>query len=837
MNIALGRNTAENKSTTDFITYKESLTKLKEGLIKLKRRDPYFVVQSRKGPKVLELLFSEEEMKSMKILTEHALPFLFPILAKDRSKNYLLILIDDAIYYGTTMENLALEIKNYANSFNVKVHIEIYTAIKAKWSKDIRGVDIHTKTDEIGKGYEHYFVNLLMSDIRSIPTSMEVEFPIITYQTNKHINKSKLIAQLNNHYKTRGRLYDIEQYSSETFNEKGVERFSILLDNDTKASFSKMRFYIGKNAIRVAFISPHLIPNNISAIDQIFERGTESVKKTWNSIVKIVNDENVKLVYGGSTSRNRQRTLIVAANYLLSLYLYFKENAFLQKTINKLTGNEITETSLDEQQLQLRYIFFDDDIILNILSIIDEYKNSPKAYLPNMYSFNQSPSRHQIFETPGYPPDSEKEKLQDFNARMLNNCSNINEKLSALFFNQTTLIEKWSRQFGDNTSNRLKFGYNFKGLLNALEIDYINKSLIESNSIYRVHQWIDRRIDQGCIVPQYIIDNERGQWDRVFRPGENEEAILSTLTRFVAYVINSIKKEFNVQTIPELFLKKILCVIAVKYIPNLQDLLRIKMVIQETGLSFLYEDDHIETNKPRDIVSYLKDMLVLENIGNHIDLSKRFVGTEQVINTTMSEKTRLEIASNLSHFHTEMTLHEIDFLDSFSLCNYNLKAFFTQQQENAAIEECLKNLTAAIEILLKKKDELAKKEAKKHIYNAFYHTTLFLMPKSFFEDPIYPHHLYEDENWYIYINQKRFSRINFVINILLFVFYSLNTDMLIAYINAIDDEYAKYLDSNEFLDNIKNAITKGKSITQIAVDQGRMKYLLEYVNKTNNINE
>lgn len=834
MSIILGRNTAEDKSTPDFIKYKESIIKLKEGLSKLKKRNPYFVVQSRKGPKVLEMLFSEEEMKSMKILTEHALPFLFPILAKDRSKNYLIIIVDDAIYYGTTIENLASEIKNYADSFNVKVNIEIYTAIKAKWSKDIKGVDIHTKTDEIEKGYEHYFINLLMADIRSIPTSMEVEFPIIAYQTNKHINKKDLMTQLNNHYKNRGILYDVEQYSSKTFIEKGVERFSILLNNETGASFSKMRFYLDKNTIRVAFISPHLIPNNISAINQIFEGGTESVKKIWNSIVKIVNDENVKLIYGGSMSRNRQRTLIVAANYLLSLYLYFKENAFLQRTINRLTGNAITETSLDEQQLQLRYIFFDDDIILNILSIIDEYKNSPKAYLPNMYSFSQHPSRHQIFETPGYPPDSEKEKLQDFNVRMLKNCKNMREKLSALFFNQTTLIEKWSRQFGDNTSNRLKFGYNYIGLLNSLELDHKNESLIENKEIYKVHQWVDLRIDQGCIVPQYIIDNDHGIWDRVFRPGENEEAILSTLTRFVAFIVKSIKKEFNVQIIPELFLKKILCVIAVEYIPNLHDLLRIKMIIQETGLSFL--NYHDEMNEPRDVVDYLKDMLVLEDVNGFIDISKRFVGTEQVMNTTLSEKTKKKIVSDLSIFHKEMDSIHIDFLSSYSLCNYKLRKSLTPQQENTAIKECLENLTSAIEILIKKKDESAKKEAKKFIYEVFYRTNRFLMPRSLFEAPIYPLH-YGDGNWYIYINQKKFSRISFATNMLLLIFYSLNTDMLKAYINAIDDEYAEYLDSNIFLDNIKNTFIKGKSITQIAADQGRMKDLLEYVNKTNNINE
>ena len=834
MNIELGGNTVEEKSSSDFVTYRESMTKLKEGLVKLRRHNPYFVVQSRKGPKILEMFFSEAERIKMKILTEHALPFLFPVLARDRSKVYSIIIVDDAIYYGTTVENLALEIKDYAKSFEVNVQIEIYTAIKAKWSKDIREANIYTKDNGIRKGYEHYFVNLLMSDIRSIPTSMEVEFPVVTYRTNKHINQSNLQAQLKKFYDSRGRLYDVDQYHSKTFYEKGVERFSILLNNDTGASFSKMRFYIDKNAIRVAFISPHLIPNNISAIENIFDKGTESVKSTWNSIVKIVNNES-KPIYGGTMYRNRQRTLIVAANFILSLHLYFKENETLQKVISFLSGLKEIETDFDEQQLRLRYIFFDDEIVSSILLIMDEYKNSPNAFTPNLYTYNQTPSKNQIFETTGYPPDSEREKLQDFNACMLKNSANMSEKLSALFFNQTTLIEKWSRQFGDNTSNRLKFGYNYRGLLSALEIDYKDGSLsVMNNTLYRIHRWIDRRIDQGCIVPQYIIDNEKGQWDRVFRPGENEDAILSTLTRFVAYVIDTIKKEFNVHFIPELILKKLLCVIVEKCSPNLQDLLRIRMVILGSGLSFICEDDYV--NKTYDVVDYLKAMHVLEDMGNYVDISKRFVGTEQVMNTNFSKETEGVIAFKISEFHKKLVDSKIDFFISYSLCNYYLKEHFTFKHEEEANLKCLEKLSTAVEMLMKKKDELAKTEAKNNLYEAFCLTRFYIMPKSVSEESIYNSRLYEN---HIYVYQRKFSRINFVINLLLLIFYSSDTDKLRAFVkaNLTDDDYTDYLGSGELLKSIQKDLDKEKNVIKIAADQGRMRLLLRFINETERENE
>ena len=411
----------------------------------------------------------------------------------------------------------------------------------------------------------------------------------------------------------------------------------------------------------------------------------------------------------------------------------------------------------------------------------------------------------------------------------------MSEKLSALFFNQTTLIEKWSRQFGDNTSNRLKFGYNYRGLLSALEIDYKDGSLsVMNNTLYRIHRWIDRRIDQGCIVPQYIIDNEKGQWDRVFRPGENEDAILSTLTRFVAYVIDTIKKEFNVHFIPELILKKILCVIVEKCSPNLQDLLRIRMVILGSGLSFICEDDYV--NKTYDVVDYLNAMHVLEDMGNYVDISKRFVGTEQVMNTNFSKETEGVIAFKISEFHKKLVDSKIDFFISYSLCNYYLKEHFTFKHEEEASLKSLEKLSTAVEMLMKKKDEVAKTEAKNNLYEAFCLTRFYIMPKSVSEESIYNSRLYEN---HIYVYQRKFSRINFAINLLLLIFYSSDTDKLRAFVkaNLTDDDYTDYLGSGELLKSIQKDLDKEKNVIKIAADQGRMRLLLRFINETERENE
>lgn len=833
MNLQLGTNTPENHASKDFQIYIKSLELLRQRLIKQKPKT-IFIVQSRKGPKLLEIILSEKERSSMNILTEHALPFLFPILAKDRSIKYNIVVIDDAVYYGTTLENLVSEIKDYASAFNVNIQIDIHTAIRTKEAKDIKGVDIHSY-DNIRKGYGHYFVSMLLSDMRTLTSCMEVEFPLFTYKTPKRIEFKDFQSNLKKVFSERGRLYDVDQYASDTFHETGVRRFSILLNNDEGAIFSKMRFYVSDNAIRVVFISPHLIPNNNAAIEQIFAKGTDSLKTTWNTLFNIVNSDGIKVIYGGAMSRNRQRTLVVAANYLLSLNLFFKENASLQRIISTLCNDDTIEPTYDEAGL--KSIFYDDIIVLNILSIMDEYKNSPANYLVNLYKYNHDPSRHQIFETTGYPPDSEKEKLQDFNARMLKNCQNKSEMLSALFFNQTTLVEKWSRQFGDNTSSRLRFGYNYEGLLSALESETLpydrNLQTIDNNTLCEIHRWIDRRIDQGCVVPQYIVDTIKGHWDRVFRPGENEEAILSTLTRFVSCIIGIIKKEFHVQDIPEFVLKKILCFVVAEHTPILQDLLHIKMDVDGDGLKFMNDDMFVDDNSYRDVVDYLVSMLVLERKGNFIDISKRFVGTEQVTSTTFSYETRGTISSIIAQLKNELSSNRIDFFASYSLCNYHLRRFFSQGKLKDEVNKCIENLLHVIEILQKKKDVVERTTtARNDLFSAFNTTKCYIMPKILFEDSRIMSDLYEGENNYIYDYQRRFSRISFTINVILLIYYSTDSIRLKSYVHAIDDNYSMYLEATELLDSIKVALSKGKSVTQMSSDQGRLKDLHNYIEKT-----
>lgn len=830
MNIVIGGNTPEDKNNSDFITYRDSLIHLADNLLRERKNNPYFIVLSRKGPRLIEMLLSEDERKDMNILSEHALPFLFSSLNKEKNKKYRIVIIDDAIYYGSTIENLVSEVNEYAKVYGVLINVVIYSAIKVKESKDISGIQIYAKND-VPKGFGHYFVNLLMSDIRSMGVCMEVEFPIVTYKLKNKIAIRELQSNLKKIYEKRGRLYDVRQYSSTSFHEIGDGRFSILLESDKGASYSKMRFYVNSDNIRVAFISPHVLPNNTSVIGSIFDNRTDIVKKTWESITEIINNLEVQGPYGSIMSRNRQRTIVVIANYLLSLNIFFREDNNLRRIISVLSNSNSVESSFDD--LQLKYIFYDDAIIQNIKSIIKECQNDVDKYFSNIIPYNQHPSKHQIFESTGYPSEQEKEILQDFNTWMLNKSSNLNEKLSVLFFNQTTLIEKKSRMFGESKANRLHFGYNYDGLYAAVSSTSFRSTEITSFKDYNlvcIHRWVDRRIDQGCIVPQYIIDYEKNQWDRVFRPGENEEAIISPLTRFVAFVIKSVKKIFGLHVINEFIFKKILCVV-VNDSPNFQDLLHIKLIITEKGLLFCGEDDDLKSDDRHDVVEYLKDLLILENISGYIDISKRFVETEQVINTAFSSNIRKSIEATIKSFQKELETNNINFAYSYSVCNYLLRNCFSTTCILNSIAKCVEALSKSIELLMVKRKRQDDDDAREYINEAFSITRLFIISRPYYDKYI---SILPINSRY---NQVVFYRISFVSNILLLLFYSRGSNLLRAYIDMIDDDFAQQIGVDDIISEIKTALENPKFDIKTLTAQQRMKRLQAYINRIKEIDE
>lgn len=788
-----GKYTAEPKTTEDFKLYISSLNELRYKLSKTLKVNSYYIVQSRKGPRLFEFLFSEEERKEYNVVTEHALPFLFNALSKEPEKVYNIYVIDDAIYFGTTIENLIAEINAYIKLYGLKTSEppQVFAVIKSQDAKKIDGINIQANTN-IRKGYSHFFVNLLMSDLMSLGNTMEVEFPIITYRFDRMINDKDFYSRFYNLYNEssteNSTIYKIPNYTSQSISDDETLRFSILFE-DKNSLFSKIRCYAKENIVRFAVMMPYNLANNSSVLDCLFD-SDDSLHDLWKSIVGIVNDKMLQIPYQGSIVRSRQRTLVILANYLFSLKLFFRECEKIEKALRRYSGGNDCRPVLD--RTGLIYLLNDNQFVDEVLRIFDEYRNQPSKYLEKLYPSKSDPSTSQVFETPGYPGEEEKQRLQDFNSRMVFNSHNANEALSSLFFNQTVLVEQWYRSFDYTSNYRLKFGYNFQGLQKTLLTESRGGSVLIDGNLSQLHAWIDNRVDRGCIVPQYIIDHDRNHWDRVFRPGENEEALTSTLARFVSYVLLSVRRVSGERYVTEPILKKLLSVVYVKLPFSLSDVMQLYLSPTVNGLLF---SDVFNADK-RNVVDYLKDMFVLSSSGNTIDISRRFYNTEQTSNTTFSTFIDEEIENVLKSVCGEMKEKKTPLYRSHGICNKHLLSLYRSVEEGKTLKNCAIQTIGAIISIRDKKDKDADANTEEALFQfrkAYDLLKAYILPDDFSNT---------NSDNFISKYQSLYLQLDFYINLFSFVYFAPMTNSVPKYLSQMKERFDAIDTSFDFVEQI-----------------------------------
>lgn len=104
------------------------------------------IALSRKGPRLLEYLRKEKGLKEFPVITEHSLPFLFDQISRESTKEYRIFIVDDAVYYGSTVLALKDEIESYIKMFALTNRVKIqgiYTCIKDKDSLDFGSIPVY----------------------------------------------------------------------------------------------------------------------------------------------------------------------------------------------------------------------------------------------------------------------------------------------------------------------------------------------------------------------------------------------------------------------------------------------------------------------------------------------------------------------------------------------------------------------------------------------------------------------------------------------------------------------------------------------------------------------
>ena len=614
---------------------------------------------SRKGPKLLESIFGRKHRRYYNTITEVALPFCMRRLSKEK-RNLKVKIFDDAIYFGTTVEGIYKELKVFEQLYGINSDKILYTAIRAPESrKDLKeclgDVEIHSYNDdnkiEIREGYGHYFVRKFEEEISKSNNTLEIEFPIVEFESDEIVNRDILFDVLCKIYDD-GNAYVVKHYDQSSL--------TVLLDNIPGQSFRKLRIYVDGMTIRVVCMSPWMLPNDMSVLLGMFI-GTpwESLwEELTNAYYALVTEERDFNFYAyQQVERSIKKSLVIMANYILSFDLMQTESMNLKAAFNKLDGTIHFEgVRITDLFYLLGDVTLCDAMKNRIMQAWEDFGTHQTHNTPNAPNMSPIPLNidYQVFENDHFLGADKLYAFRQQNEKMLLNSHNESEALSALFFNQTAMIEKWSRRDKEYAFGRLRFGYTFASLMKDLQSTFTNKQVHELQM--RTHRWMDHRIDQACVVPQYVVDHKTNTWCRVFRPGENEDALLNHLARLVLMVYNCIDSKLNLGWVDVTMLNEMLSLVLTDNNNNeeekIEDSFDFRLIIDSTERKLLFQIDG-EIGE-RNVYEYMKDMGILTEKNGMVSIGKDLKDEEISKATTLDDQIKSRINDRISSIADEV---------------------------------------------------------------------------------------------------------------------------------------------------------------------------------------
>lgn len=400
------------------------------------------IALSRKGPRMLEYLKRHNSLKEFSFTTEHALPFIFEQISNNRDKKYRIFIVDDAIYFGSTIQNLYNEIKAYIDAYkldNVKIYA-VVTAIKASDSKTLNIDDAlllnYEGKEPLRAGYGHYFVKCLMNDFSKLDNTLEVEFPTIEYDLPSNVDEQIVDEAIKKQYP--------DAFRSEQ-NGESRAKWCIILENGKTSAFNKVRIFISANKLRFVFMNPHYFNNNEETLAGLMVRQGSPFREMWNEIqLHFKNVElDIRKEFNNEIRRNRLRTQVILANYILSFNNFLVE----RDKINAIVGSlGIDENSYSIKENNLTYLIGNVSLVANTIGRLKVAADSNLSLDPLLSVKEMTVSNDYVLESNSLPKD-ELEVLLNHNLVMISKSQDTEESLSAMFNNLTILIEKWTRGY------------------------------------------------------------------------------------------------------------------------------------------------------------------------------------------------------------------------------------------------------------------------------------------------------------------------------------------------------------------------------------------------------
>lgn len=522
-----------------FDTWKENLCDLLH-MLQSKGKEPILVAMSRKMPRLIEWMKrnnSNGEFDNCRFVSEHVLPFVLGGLDVDRQ---CIVIVDDAIYYGSTIKHIIGYIRTIQSEAKVYIcPVAISEVVGEIPNADVKRLEENT----IREQDIPFYTTRNAVRIISLSRPIDVEFPILHFTFHATSDwRNNMKSVLEKHFQDCD-VYDIVHLIGEekdyTYSYNVLPRKNTQYDCWNK-DFSKLRFFVSDNAVQVAAYAPGILPE--TAINDSHPLFSDvELQSIWADVQNHEtaswpdSSNGVFIIDPTRDAYNKQRirSKIMWANYLASfLYMLVRKKA-IQASIAEIFGLEsLRSATFSEEDTCL---LLPPKKVGYITSALGRRFNSDCEENSVFNGLHSSVLANQELIPPEYK-DGYIKSIQ----RGIQRCGTAGAALSLLFSSQHFFINKGGLAVDAlQRTQRLRFGITYTALENKLAFPVGINGLWKS-----IHNWIDKNIDEGTVKPKYervVIDGD-AYWLRMFRAGENEDAF-TKLRRLCEFVIAGLRKK------------------------------------------------------------------------------------------------------------------------------------------------------------------------------------------------------------------------------------------------------------------------------------------------------
>lgn len=707
--------------------YNNAIRLLRKNIIDCIIENTIIVTIPRKGPRLIELLQKDKEeeedeedkkdkknleknlKKVLAVCSEHSLPFLFA----DKElveKIERVIIVDDAVYYGTTITGVYNLVYTYKTVLNAKFEIVILAGIKDSKANIGYSKNIFKSYETIPNHFGYYYIKKLSRDLSTLNSTLEIEFPTFTYQltcpTTENNDVYSFVSDRLKNLPGCTNTYIVDNVNNDK--KKSVTALFDTKDNPL-CSFRKCRFNVQKKKIsnsdsyemNITVLSPFVLSDETDNLKDLFE-AFPNIQEIWTQLTKeaipcsidqqfqLKNMEDSAIMFG-EIERLRKRSIIIAANYIASTLFFMQIKNRLENNLNvgecqlKETDfyNIFGETNRSKELLErLKSMIRTGEHTLG--SITPDGKAITVDMLLRLHNSKPDPDR-MVFEK-NYPQTPY--TLSLFRIRvdeLISKSANTAEAVSALFFLQNGLIEKHTRKQEQFNYYRLFFGQTFASIRQYLT----EKKFQDDDMEVDINRLVDLKIDQCNVVPQYILDNETKCWRRVFRPGENEDYYLSHMARFVIMVHQELTRLWGINDIPEYLFEDFLIYLTREHKEDLKKDLCIEFENRNGKLFF----QNKESGKECQVLDYLKRMKILEISNEFVEISENLADESLEEVTTLDRvQTENPIKEDIANLVTKIKESKFELDTAYMVLNAYIIKSEDIEQAKEELEKVLNDM-------------------------------------------------------------------------------------------------------------------------------------------------